>query len=220
MCHCMGIVCQRNPRDSKLSRRKTCGAFRDAATPKTVRRFGTCAVVLGVAASGNSLGYGRDLPSHSEQIGRMTMRWRADSAPIEAGGTYDRKSRRLPERERLARQQPIHLAGCQVLALDIRRACADHLKDVKTKRHRCPLKQDHPTGHSQLRPAIVVAGKRGALLVLRLYACDSFARRDRVRWAKRLAYLLQTSFPGETSAMLMTGNNEQLTIVNLREQAD
>jgi hypothetical protein len=29
-----------------------------------------------------------------------------------------------------------------------------------------PLKQDLPAGKSQLRPAIVVAGKRGVLLVL------------------------------------------------------
>ncbi len=36
----------------------------------------------------------------------------------------------------------------------------------------------------------------------------------------RLAYLLQTSFPGETSAMLMRSNNEQLIIVNWREQVD
>src|SRR5262245_34229337 len=70
------------------------------------------------------------------------------------------------------RDPSIHLAGCQVLALDIRRVCADRLKDVKTKQHWRPLKQDHPTGHSQLRPAIVVAGKHGVLPVLWLFACD------------------------------------------------
>jgi len=194
------MVCQRSLRDSKPSRRKTCGAFRDAATPKTMGRFGTCLTVL--AASRNALGYGRDLSSHSKQIGRMTMRWRADSAPIEARSTYDRKSRRLRGRERLARQRPIHLAGCQVLALDIRRVCADHLKDAKTKQHWCPLKQDHPTGHSQLRPTIVVAGKRGVLLVLWLYACDSFARYNRVRRQKDWHISCKLHFPAKLAQCL------------------
>ena len=38
-------------------------------------------------------------------------------------------------------------------------------KDGKTNQHWCPLKQDHPTGRSHLRPAIVATGKRGVLLV-------------------------------------------------------
>jgi hypothetical protein len=155
-------------------------------------RFGTCPTVL--AASRNALGYGRGLSSHSKQIGRMTMRWRADSAPIEACSTYARESRLLRERVRLARQRPIHLTGCQVLALDIRRVCADRLKDVKTKQHWRLLKQDYPTGHSQLRPAIVIAGTRRPSCSL-VTACDSFPRYNRVRRQKDWHIYCKLHFP-------------------------
>jgi hypothetical protein len=148
------------------------GCFWTRLRPKLWGVSGHAPTVL--AAPQNALGYERDLSSHGKRTGRMIMRWRAD----------DRKSRRLRERERLASQQPIHLAGCQVLALDIRCVCADHLKDLKPKQHWCPLKQDHPTGHSQLRPAIVVAGKRGVLIDLWLYDCYSVARHNRVRRQK------------------------------------
>jgi hypothetical protein len=59
-----------------------------------------------------------------------------------------------------------------------------HRQDRIFGKDRCPLKQGLPAGKSQLRPAIAVAGKRGVLLILLLYACDSFPRHNRVRRQK------------------------------------
>jgi hypothetical protein len=58
-------------RGAKMEFSARTGAFRVAATPKTMGRFGTCPTVL--AATRNALGYGRDLSSHSKQIGRMSI---------------------------------------------------------------------------------------------------------------------------------------------------
>ena len=52
------------------------------------------------------------------------------------------------------------------------------------------IKQNHPTGHSQIRPAIVVAGKRVALIDLRSYACDSFPRHDQIRRREKIGISL------------------------------
>ncbi|HEX2491999.1 MAG TPA: hypothetical protein VHR27_21520, partial [Blastocatellia bacterium] len=52
------------------------------------------------------------------------------------------------------------------------------------------IKQNHPTGHNQIRPAIVVAGKRGALIDLWSYACDSFPRRNQVRRREKIGISL------------------------------
>ncbi|HKQ93629.1 MAG TPA: hypothetical protein VJZ77_23420, partial [Blastocatellia bacterium] len=65
-----------------------------------------------------------------------------------------------------------------------------HPIEIRPKRRLFPLKQNHPTGHSQIRPAIVVAGKRGALIVLGLYACDSFPRHNQIRRREKIGISL------------------------------